>query len=107
MAMPTLRCESSEPGSAILKSLRPMNRWMKFPERRQSLRVVTLKNAAWVAVALFAFFLVYSTYNELRSVDPSRERLYERGRVTTTTTTAKPAEVVGETPAPSVTYDVP
>jgi hypothetical protein len=50
-----------------------------FPERRQQLRVVTLKNAAWLFAGLLALFIIVSTFNELRPGNSSRERLYEQG----------------------------
>jgi hypothetical protein len=49
------------------------------PERRQHLRILTLKNAVWLLCALIVLFMAFSTWNELRTGDSSRERLYERG----------------------------
>jgi len=51
----------------------------RFPERRQSTRFLTLKNAAWFFGGLFALFIAYSSYNELSPRNESRERLYEWG----------------------------
>ena len=49
-----------------------------LPERRRRWRVMTLKNAAWLAGGLVALFLAVSLWNEFRPRNPSRERLYER-----------------------------
>jgi hypothetical protein len=45
-----------------------------FPERRQSLRILTLKNAAWLLGILLALFIAYSIYNELRPAQRLGER---------------------------------
>lgn len=50
-----------------------------LPERRQHLRILTLKNAGWVVLGSILLFLAYSAWNELRPRDSSREQLYERG----------------------------
>src|SRR5687768_8566071 len=77
-------------------------RWRKFPERRQSTRFLTLKNAAWVFGGLFVLFIVYSTYNELSSRNTSREGLSERDRAALPATPVrKPAEVIEEGPRSS------
>lgn len=78
-----------------------------FPERRQHLRIVTLKNAAWLLGALIVFFLAYSTWNELRPRDPSRERLYERSSAGTTPAAAPaPAEAIEEPPIADETFTI-
>ena len=64
-----------------------------LPERRQHLRIVTLKNAMWLFVALSVLFIAFSAWNELRPPDPSRESLSERGSVgATPAPDSKPAE---------------
>ena len=65
----------------------------KLPDRRQSLRVVTLKNAAWLFGGLLAAFLIFSAYNELVSGSATRERLSERGRAAQPAAAAKPTVV--------------
>ncbi len=52
---------------------------LALPERRRRLRLVTLKNAAWIFAGLLAIFIAVSTFNELRPHDASREQLYQRG----------------------------
>ena len=72
-------------------------RWRKFPERRQGIRFLTLKNAAWVLGGLVVLFIAYSSYNELRPPNASRKRLYERSSAgPLTTPVRKPAEVIEE-----------
>jgi hypothetical protein len=71
--------------------------WRKFPERRHSTRLLTLKNAAWIFGGLLALFIAYSSYNEMRPRNASRGRLYERGSAgPETTPVRKPAEVIEE-----------
>ena len=70
-----------------------------LPERRQHLRIITLKNAAWLLGGLIALFVAFSTWNELRPRDPARERLYERGSAgTTPVPKPRQAEVIEERP---------
>lgn len=60
------------------------------PERRAGIRIVTLKNAAWLALSLIVFFLVFSVYMEHRSrAGSDYGRLYDR-RIEANTTTAPP-----------------
>ncbi|HEX8251626.1 MAG TPA: hypothetical protein VF846_00650 [Thermoanaerobaculia bacterium] len=37
------------------------------PERRSSVRILTLKNAGWLTLALLVLFITYSTYMEHRA----------------------------------------
>ena len=68
-----------------------------LPERRQHVRIVTLKNAAWLLGGSIVLFLAISAWNELRPRDPSRQRLYERGSAATTPAAApSPAETIEE-----------
>ena len=78
-----------------------------LPERRQHVRIVTLKNAAWLLGGLIVLFLVVSLWNELRPADPSRERLYERGSAVTTRR-AEPAvpNAIEELPIADHTFTV-
>ncbi len=69
----------------------------RLPERRQRLRFLTLKNAAWFFGALFLLFIAYSLYNELRPRDASREQLSERGREGASSN-RKPSTVIEEQP---------
>lgn len=76
-------------------------------ERRQHLRIVTLKNAAWLLGGLVVFFIAFSAWNELRPADPSRERLYERGGTPTTRSAARAAtNVIEEHPITDHTFSV-
>lgn len=82
-----------------------------LPERRQHLRIVTLKNAAWLLGGLIVLFLAVSAWNELRPADASRERLYERGSGATTPATTTPAapaapDTIEERPIADHTYSV-
>ena len=71
------------------------------PERRSGIRIITLKNAAWLALSLTVLFLLFSAYMERRARDGSRYgRLYDR-RIERTTRPAAPRaqpEVVVEAP---------
>jgi hypothetical protein len=72
------------------------------PDRRSGIRIVTLKNAGWLALSLTVLFLVYSAYMERRSHGASDYgRLYDR-RIEATRPAAPPAprEVVVEAPEP-------
>jgi hypothetical protein len=68
-----------------------------LPERRRRLRIVTLKNAAWLLGALIVLFIAVSTWNELRPGDPAGGLL---SRDTADTTPGTP-------PRPSATIDEP
>ncbi|HYO78129.1 MAG TPA: hypothetical protein VE010_16840 [Thermoanaerobaculia bacterium] len=37
------------------------------PERRSGVRILTLKNAGWLTLALLVLFITYSTYMERRA----------------------------------------
>jgi hypothetical protein len=77
-----------------------------LPERRRHWRIVTLKNAAWLAGGLIVLFLALSAWNEVRPRSASRERLYQRGSSSGTPPPARPrpADVVEETPVTDETY---
>lgn len=61
------------------------------PERRSGFRILTLKNAAWLTLALLVLFITYSTYMEHRSRSTSDYgRLYD-DRIDATKAPAKPA----------------
>ena len=70
------------------------------PERRSGFRIITLKNAGWLALALTVLFLLFSAYMERRSRGTSNYgRLYDR-RIEDTRPAAPQAkpEVVTEAP---------
>ena len=49
------------------------------PERRSGVRIVTIKNAAWLALSLTVLFIILSVYMEHRSRGTSDYgRLYDR-----------------------------
>ena len=79
------------------------------PERRSGVRIITLKNAGWLALSLTVLFLIFSAYMERRSRGTSHYgRLYDR-RIDATPPAAPPAppEVVVEAPSqPVVRRDV-
>ncbi|HEX6096646.1 MAG TPA: hypothetical protein VF432_10005 [Thermoanaerobaculia bacterium] len=80
------------------------------PERRSGFRIVTLKNAAWLALALTVLFFLFSAYMERRARGGSSYgRLYDR-RIERATRPAAPRaqpEVVLEAPErPVVRRDV-
>jgi hypothetical protein len=78
-----------------------------LPKRRQHLRIMTLKNAAWLLAGLIVLFLVFSTWNELGPGDPSRERLYQRGSDGTPPRAAPaPAKAIEERPITDQTSTV-
>jgi hypothetical protein len=55
------------------------------PERRSGVRIVTLKNAAWLALSVVVLFVAYSSYMEHRSRGTSDYgRLYD-SRIDATT----------------------
>jgi hypothetical protein len=82
------------------------------PERRSGIRILTLKNAGWLALSLTVLFVLFSMYMERRSRGASNYgRLYDR-RIDVTRPAAPPVqrEIVTETPerpaAPVVRRDV-
>lgn len=78
-----------------------------IPERRQHVRIVTLKNAAWLLGGLIVLFLAFSAWNELRPGDPSRERLSQRGSGGTPPAAApRPAKAIAEQPVADQTFTV-
>lgn len=79
---------------------------LRFPERRQRVRVITLKNVAWLSGALFLLFLAYSLYNELRPRNASQERLYER-RGADAAPKRKPSAAIEAHPVSDETFAVP
>lgn len=70
------------------------------PERRSGFRILTLKNAGWLALSLTVLFLIFSAYMERRSRGTENYgRLYDR-RIEATRPAAPQAkpEVVTEAP---------
>lgn len=63
------------------------------PERRSSFRIVTLKNAGWVTLALVVLFITYTSYMEHRSRGTSDYgRLYDDRIEATTAAPAPPPQ---------------
>jgi hypothetical protein len=61
------------------------------PERRSGFRIITLKNAAWLALSLVVLFLIFTAYMEHRAgAGSDYGRLYDRRIEAPTTTTAPP-----------------
>jgi hypothetical protein len=74
------------------------------PERRSGIRILTLKNAGWLALALTVLFVIFSMYMERRSRGASNYgRLYD-SRINATRPAAPPVqrEVVTEAPEPRI-----
>ena len=71
-----------------------MNRDQKYrlqPERRSSFRILTLKNAGWLTLALVVLFVTYSSYMEHRSRGTADYgRLYDERIDATTAQPPKP-----------------
>jgi hypothetical protein len=98
----------SRPRAALPLQMNLRGRWNRLfprgqrlqPERRSGFRIVTLKNAGWLALSLTVLFLIFSAYMERRSSGTSNYgRLFDR-RIEATrpvTPQAKP-EVVTEAP---------
>lgn len=68
----------------------------KAPERRQSTRIVTLKNAAWVFGVILALLVVVSAWNERRYRSPEARGRLQRSREAPAAPVARPMEVVEE-----------
>jgi hypothetical protein len=68
---------------------------MKFPERRQSVRIVTLRNFAWFILASLLAFAAISLRSELRG-----RHMHDYGRLVDhqidATVARKPVEVIDE-----------
>lgn len=79
------------------------------PERRSGIRILTLKNAGWLALSLTVLFLIFSAYMERRSRgESSYGRLFDQ-RIEATRPASPPAqpEVVVEAPErQAVRHDV-
>jgi hypothetical protein len=70
------------------------------PERRSGMRIITLKNAGWLALSVTVVFVIFSAYMERRSRGTSDYgRLYDRRiEETRPASTAAQPEVVLEAP---------
>lgn len=69
------------------------------PERRSGIRIVTIKNAAWVALSVTVLFIIVSAYMERRTRGTAEYgRLYDRRIEVATPPPAAPLEVIEETP---------
>jgi hypothetical protein len=71
------QADYSVPALASLLQMKP-NRLQ--PERRSGVRIVTLKNAAWLALALVVLFVAYTEYVEHRRGNGDYGRLYNDRR---------------------------
>ena len=77
-----------------------------LPERRQHLRIVTLKNAAWLLGGLIVLFIALSVWNELRPGDPTRGVLYRGSDGATPAPSPRPATTSDEPPITDRTFAV-
>ncbi|HEX2122781.1 MAG TPA: hypothetical protein VHL59_14180 [Thermoanaerobaculia bacterium] len=71
---------------------------VRLPERRQGMRILTLKNAVWVLVGLVAFFILFSAYNEHSPRDASRDSLSQRRAEGPPAATARKPAAAPDTP---------
>ena len=74
-----------------------------LPERRRHLRILTLKNAAWIGGTLAILFIAFTVWNEVRSRGALHERLSER-TVALPAAERAPAEVIEEQPVSDETF---
>jgi|GEM_PF-1281311 len=87
---------------------RNQNRWMQ-PERRQGVRIVTLRNFGWLAIALCVVFAAITIRSEMRGRHMhDYGRLYGRQMTRDAAKKAEPVDVVKEaTPPPSIADQTP
>lgn len=78
------------------------NQWMQ-PERRQSMRIVTLRNFGWLSIALLVAFAAITIRSEMRGRHMhDYGRLYGR-QITRDVAKKEPVEVVTEAQAAAAT----
>jgi hypothetical protein len=77
-----------------------------LPERRRHPRIVTLKNAAWLAGALIVLFIAVSTWNELRTGASSGGLLSRESADAAPATAPRPAAIIEEPPIADRTFAV-